>query len=167
MEPVTVLISSSPIPSHPDTRIVSETIHSIRWHFKDAPIIVMCDGVRPEQEHRKDDYQKYKENLLTKMLSEKDEKHLRLYCLFQNFSIRRCMTIRTLFLVKTPLVLFVEADSPLVERKVDWDLLSNSLINGATNHIRLHYDEEIHEDHQHMMLPDKILPEPDQDRSVS
>ena len=75
MEPLSVLVSSSPIPSHPSTRIVSETIHSIRWHFKDAPIYLMCDGVRPEQEHRREDYHKYKENLITKMLDEKEEKY--------------------------------------------------------------------------------------------
>ena len=74
MEPVTVLISSSPINSHPETRsIVDETIASVRWHFKDAPIILMCDGVRPEQEHRRADYEQYKKNLITKMLTEKDE----------------------------------------------------------------------------------------------
>ena len=122
---------------------------------------MMCDGVRPEQEYRATDYQKYKENLITKMLTEKDERNL-IVLPFPEFQHQACMTIRTLFLVKTPLVLFVEADTPLVERRIDWDLLSNSLINGATNSVRLHYDEEIHEDHKHMMrFEEKILPQPD------
>ena len=60
--------------------------------------------------------------------------------------------------MKTPLVLYVEADCPLLERPIDWELLSNALMNGATNDIRLHYDEEIHEDHQHLMLPDRFCP---------
>ena len=59
----------------------------------------MCDGVRPEQEHRKDDYQKYKENLLIKMLVEKQEKHLR-FIPFPEFQHQAVMTIRTLFLVE-------------------------------------------------------------------
>ena len=157
MEPLSVLVSSSPIPSHPSTRIVSETIHSIRWHFKDAPIYLMCDGVRPEQEHRREDYHKYKENLITKMLDEKEEKNL-YPIFFPEFNHQACMEIRTLFLVKTPLILVMEHDTPLMERPIDWELLSNALMNGATHHTRLHYDEEIHPDHMHMIEEGRDCP---------
>ena len=36
---------------HPDTSIIEETpLPLIRWHLPKAPIIIACDGVRPEQE---------------------------------------------------------------------------------------------------------------------
>ena len=46
--PLTVLIATSPISSHPDIDMIKTTIESIRV-FTDTEIIIMFDGVRPEQ----------------------------------------------------------------------------------------------------------------------
>ena len=61
------------------------------------------------------------------------------------------MTMRTLPLVTTPLLLFLEADTPLLERPIDWAMLKNAITSGETNHIRFHLDEQIHPDHQFLM----------------
>ena len=55
---LTVLIPTSPIPSHPDTAILDETIANIR-KYTDAVIIIMADGVHESLAHRTKDYEAY------------------------------------------------------------------------------------------------------------
>jgi hypothetical protein len=145
---LTVLISSSPILSHPSTHIIDETIRSIRWHLPEAPIFVMTDGVRDEQAHLKEAYRLYRSNLVTKMLL--DWRGV-MVLPFPEFSHQAVMTIKTLEIVQTPLILFVEHDTPLVERFIDWDFLTSAAHAGLSPMIRLHYDETIHREHEHLM----------------
>lgn len=145
---VSVLISSSPIESHPSTHIIEETLHSIRYHLKDAMIYIMLDGVRPEQWPYKERYLKYIDNLIGQVIFK--FKNVRLVP-FDEFTHQANMTIKTLEMIRTPLMLFVEHDTPLVDLPIDWKMLKNAITSGATNHIRLHYDDQIHEDHKHLM----------------
>jgi hypothetical protein len=62
------------------------------------------------------------------------------------------MAMKTLEMVNTPLILFVEQDTPLMDRQIDWKMLKEAIASGSTNHIRLHYDEQIHQEHLHMMV---------------
>jgi hypothetical protein len=149
---ISVIISSSVIPSHPSTRIIEETIGSIRAHLPDVQIFVMLDGLREEQKDREADYKEYTRRLMWRMFNDKDDdKMLVIPCI--DFMHQAHMTIRCLDrLVKTPLILFCEHDTPLMDdRFIDWNYLSGSISSGLTNHVRLHYDESIHPDHQHMM----------------
>ena len=153
---ITVLVSSSPILSHPSTGIIAETLDSIRYHLPESRILLMCDGIRPEQAHLMESYTKYKSRLLDMMLLGLDE-HLELLP-FPSFLHQAVMTIKTLEMVATPMILFVEHDTPLVDRPIEWDYLASTLQTGMTNHIRLHYDETIHPEHQHLMRG-KLIPE--------
>jgi hypothetical protein len=145
---VTVLVSSSPIISHPSTHIIDETIASIRYHLADSPIFIMCDGVREEQAHLKEKYRQYRIDLVTRMLMSWNGVMI---LPFPEFTHQAVMTIKTLELVKTPLMLFVEHDTPLVDEPIDWEMLMATVNAGISNHVRLHYDDRIHPDHQHMM----------------
>ena len=154
MSDITVIIPSSPIPSHPSTRIIEETIASVRYHLPTAPIIVMQDGVRKEQEDRIPVYTEYIENLKKLELP-----NLRI-SQFEQFTQQAAMTMETLPQIITPLLLFVEHDTPLVDAWIDWPLLQDAVTSGITNMIRLHYDEAIHPDHHHMMrgkLTDNLI----------
>ena len=146
---ITVLVSSSPIPSHPSMQIIQETLDSIRWHLPTARIIIMQDGIRPEQEDRKVAYSEYLKNLVAKIATGHDC-NITIWP-FIEFTHQALMTIKTLTQVRTPLIFFAEQDTPLVERPVEWDLLAEVVESGIVNHVRLHYDETIHGDHQHMM----------------
>ena len=143
-----VLVSTSPILSHPSIKIIAETINSIRYHLPTAPIYVMADGVRDEQLHLKEAYRLYKSELTTKMLL--DWENVFLFP-FPEFTHQAVMTIKTLEVVKHPLLLFIEHDTPLVDRPIDWEFLFATANAGISNHIRLHYDETIHREHQHLM----------------
>ena len=147
---ITCLISSSPIPSHPSTKIIDETLRSIRYHLPNAPIFIMLDGIRPEQEHYTERYLGYIKNLVGRVVAFKME-NVKLVP-FQEFQHQALMAMKTLEMVNTPLILFVEHDTPLMDRPIDWKMLKEAILSGATNHIRLHYDEQIHQDHQHMIL---------------
>jgi hypothetical protein len=146
---ITVLVSSSPIPSHPSLAIIQETLDSIRYHLPDAKIIIMLDGVREEQKDREKAYHQHIMQLATKLLASKD-RQVRLYP-FNDFTHQAWMTMKTLETIYSPLILFVEHDTPLVDKPIDWPLLKRMIREGYTNHIRLHYDEQIHPEHQHLM----------------
>jgi hypothetical protein len=141
---IAVLISSSPIESHPSTAIIDETLASVRWHLPDSPIIVMLDGVREEQESLHKAYEEYKSKL------SKYEVGVKIMD-FQTFTHQAGMTIVTLELLRHPQILLLEHDTPLLERPIDWEMLMDSIATLKTNHIRLHYDEQIHSEHQHLM----------------
>lgn len=145
---ISVLISTSPIVSHPSPAIIVETINSIRYHLPDSMIYIMADGVREEQKHRAEDYLQYLGHLIGQCAFEWKRTAL---VPFMEFTHQAGMTMKTLEVVQTDLILFVEADTPLVDRQIDWDMLKDAVLSGSTNHIRLHYDTEIHPEHQHMI----------------
>src|SRR5579859_1773176 len=107
---VTILIPTSPIPRHPDTSLIEECVGSIRIHFPKARIIIMADGVRPQVEHRREQYAEYKEKL-AKLCNEFKLGRTEL-CIFSEPSQQATMTKNVLHHhVNTPLIMFVEHDA--------------------------------------------------------
>jgi hypothetical protein len=145
---ITVLIPTSPIPAHPDTAIIEETIRSVRDQLPDSEIILMVDGVRKEQEHRRADYDEYTRRLLWQA---NHEWRNVLPLVFEEHHHQASMTREALKQVKTPLILFVEQDTPLCEL-IEWDGLAKTIMSGEANLIRLHHEALILPDHKHLML---------------
>jgi hypothetical protein len=108
----------------------------------------MLDGVREEQKDREADYLEYIKRLVG--LSVFKWKNISLVP-FEEFTHQANMTMKTLELVNSPYILYLEHDTPILERPIDWEMLKDAILSGATNHIRLHYDESIHPDHEYMM----------------
>lgn len=149
---VTVVIPASPIPSHPDIRIIDETIKSVRHHFKGSNIIVTLDGVRPEQEDMRENYEKFIRNFLWKCNFEYDNVSP---VIFDEHKHQSGMLKETLPMIKTPLVLYVEHDTPLTtDRDLELSFLKANLITGKANVIRFHFEEFIPEPHKHLMIGD-------------
>lgn len=146
---ITVLSSASPIPSHPSDHIIQETIRSVRYHLPDSRMYLMHDGIRPEQLDHEARYNIYFRKLAAKIANGPD--HDLILWPFQEFTHQAGMTMRILEEVTTPLVLFVEADTPLLDRPIDWGMICDVVNRGMANYVRLHYAEEIHKDHQHLM----------------
>lgn len=149
--PITVLVSTSPIPSHPSTAIIDETIASVRAQLPDAEIILMCDGVRPEQEHRRADYETYLQRVLWKADHEWGNV---LPLVFDEHLHQSGCTQRALEYVQTPLILFVEGDTPLCDREIPWKGLSAAIFQGDANVIRFSHEASILEPHRYLMLDD-------------
>lgn len=151
-EPVTVLIPTSPIAAHPDTSIIEETIASVRFWHPSAEIVVMCDGVRAEQEHYRDRYERYLEQLT--WLAARDGRILPV--IHDEHLHQVGMTRRALDLVSSAVVLFVEHDCPLVmDEPIDWPPLIDVVRSGEADLVRFHYEAGVHPEHEHLMLDEK------------
>lgn len=145
---ITVIVSTSLIPSHPSLYILATTLASVRERLPAAEILVTCDGVRAEQADRKPDYDEYLRRLLwacshdwqgvTPLLMDRHQ--------HQANSTRVALDH-----VRTPLVLFVEHDTPL-EGDIDWPSCIAAVESGRANLIRFHHESEVLDVHRHLML---------------
>lgn len=145
---ITAVITSSPIPSHPDVWCLEETIKSVRERLPDIEIVVVFDGVRPEQVELAGDYHEYIRRCLWKA---NFEWHNVLPVVMPAWGHQANSTRYALQFVNTPNMLFMEHDTPIVG-EVPWDELIDQIDGGVANVIRLHQDVEIHADHERVML---------------
>jgi hypothetical protein len=147
---ITIVLVTSVIPDHPSTHLIDECIQSVRKHFEDNEIIMQIDGLREEQLHRKPDYDEYKNRILYRCLHE--YKNI-LPIVFDKHSHQTTMMLETIDLIKTPMMLYIEADAPLCpERDVDWDSCIAMIENKKAKTIRFHFEETIPKEHNHLML---------------
>lgn len=150
-EKLTVVVPTSYIPSHPSTEIIEETLSSIRYHT-DAPILITIDELRPEYASKEDDYYGYIEKLLWKCNFEYENI---VPFMMPKHTHQVGMMRKALEWIDTPYILYVEHDTPLVKRDIDFAYLYSQMENGYVNMVRFHYDVSIHESHQHMLVPEK------------
>ena len=136
---VTVLVVTSPTASDPSTTTIDETIASIPNEF---PIIIGLDGVRPEQRHLTADYH---------------EKWMRL-AVYENYGLpawgHQANVMRALLLeVDTPLVLFMEGDTPLTpDVEIDWSACAETILSSELDLIRFLHESHILAEHEHLMI---------------
>lgn len=150
---ITVILVSSVLPSHPKLDIIEETIASIRHHLPDSEIILQIDGLRKEQIDRKEDYDEYKNRILWNCLHK--YKNV-LPVVFDEHSHQTNMMKATIDLIKTPLMLYVEGDAPLVtDETIDWQKCIDFIMSGEANTIRFHHEGKIPLEHEGLMLNTK------------
>lgn len=150
MSDITAVIPTSAIKSHPDTRIIDETIASIRYHLPDAEIILTFDGLHPNYEHYRERYDEYKTKMLWRCLHE--YKNV-LPLVFDEHVHQSGMMQEAIKHIKTPLILYMEHDAPLtVDRKIDWQKCIDFIMDGEANTIRFHFEEVIPREHEGLML---------------
>lgn len=150
MSNITVVIPTSVIPSHPSTEILDETIASVRHHLPTAEIILQIDGLRNEQQDRKEAYDEFKTKVLYKCLHE--WRNI-LPIIFDEHSHQSTMMRATIELIKTPLLLYVESDAPLVtDKTIDFDLIEQMILDGKANTVRLHHEDVIPKDHEQLII---------------
>lgn len=142
---ITVLMPTSPIPSHPSTGIIEQTVASIRQRLPLAEIIIMADGVRPELEHRREAYEEYLESLVWLC-----RKWKAVPLVFGEHQHQANMTRRALELVRTDLMLFVEHDTPLVG-EIPWRQIGHFVLNDDFHVVRFHHEQTIPDEHRYMM----------------
>lgn len=134
---ITVVIVTSPTPSHPSTTIIDETITSIQERLPGAEIHILADGVRKEQQDRAADYWEYVARLCYKVNADPTivpwahAEHLHQAVMFRHALNR----------IKTPYVMFVEHDTPLVG-EIDFDHVLAVMEHDEINSMRF-----LHETH--------------------
>ncbi len=144
---LTVLIPTSPIPSHPSTALIEETIANIR-QYTDAKIIIMCDGVHVSLEHREADYRQY----ISTLQSRKQHYGECEIIIHDTHKHQAIMTREVLAIVNTPLVMFCEHDtSPIGE--IPFGRICEFMIDSdLLNYIRFNIFHAILDEHQYLML---------------
>ena len=147
---VSVVIPTSPIPSHPSVAIIEETIRSVQERIPGVEIIVMCDGVRAEQEAQTGAYLEYLRNLC--LLCE--QLHNVTPIIFGEFLHQAEMTRRTLDIIDCDYLLFVEHDTPFVNDLDLAELLEVMRANNL-NMLRLHHESRVLQAHMHLMIGDQ------------
>jgi hypothetical protein len=147
---VTVLIPTSPIRSHPDTAMIEQTVRDVRSKLPESEILIMVDGVRPEQEDYRTAYEEYTRRLLSLA---NHEWHNVMVLLFEYHQHQAHMTRAALSHVATPAILFVEHDAPITpDYEFEWDRLIDAIMCGDANVIRFHHEALVLPDHEHLML---------------
>jgi hypothetical protein len=149
ISPITAVVPVSPIPSHPNTVVIEETINSIRRWLPDSEIIVTFDGVRPEQESMRDDY----EESIRRTLWMCDH-HWRNVTplIFDEHQHQSGMMSVALQHIRTPLLMYVEQDTPLVtDEPINWNEITANLITGRADLIRFHHESHVLDVHMHLM----------------
>jgi len=147
---ITIILATSVLPSHPDTRIIDQTISDIRVHFPDNEIIMQIDGLRQEQKSRKKDYDEYKSKILWKCMYEYKNVFP---VIFDKHSHQTTMMNHTIDLIDTSLMLYVEGDTPLTpDLPIDWEKCLNMLEYDKANTIRFHFEASIPKEHDYLML---------------
>lgn len=159
MNDITVLIPVSPIPSHPSTEVIDQTVASVRERLPDSEIIIMFDGVKPENMNLKTQYDQFTQALLWKINNEMGNA---VPIVSDHHAHQSGLVKQALPLVRTPLILFLEQDTPL-HNDIPFDKLTEPLKTGYINLLRFHFEAQVHPEHEHLMLdktPIDILGQP-------
>lgn len=144
---ITVVIPTCPIESHPDTTMIETVVESVRAQLPRAEIIIVFDGMRPKMEHKTADYEEHIHRV-TRLCA---DWHNVLPIILDEWGHQANGTRAALELVRTPLLLFVEHDTPIVG-EIDWPGLCYVVDQGIVNMVRLHHETQIGDYHRHMML---------------
>lgn len=155
---VSFLVASSPIHSHPSTEIIDETIESLSALRKtNEPLFVMFDGIRNEQTKFRDVYQQFIRNCMINLADDPDFVPV----LMRSHQHQARMTAKTLRLVESPLICFMEHDTPLVNLFDHEAELIITLLTDQLDLIRFAHEASILEPHQHLMIdhddPETVL----------
>jgi hypothetical protein len=137
--PVTVIIPTSARPSHPSTRIIDETIASVRESLPDAPIIVTCDG--PNESDRNNPYSEF-----CHRVTEKFPRTL----IFADHKHQSGMMTSVLPRISTPLIFYVEDDWEILPN-IEWEALAKTILDDDANYIRLYAAKRVPPCHEPMM----------------
>lgn len=147
---VTVVMPTSPIPTHPDTTILETTVASVRHWLPDAEILLTFDGLPPEHFHRHDDYEEYIRRAL--WLADHGGWGPVAPEVFTTHHHQSGMMRWALGEVHTPLVLYVEHDTPLVtDEPIDFDAAAAFLQSGRGDLLRFHHEAKIPREHEVMI----------------
>lgn len=152
----TILVSTSPSILHPSTDQIMQVIESARFVTQDdTPVLIMADGIRPEQQHLRDNYLEYLRRLhwLCKGLGNAYVIEMP-HHMHQAQMTRRVVNLE----VTTPNVLFLEHDTPLVvDEPIPWGQCEQLVSQRAVDVLRFHHEAVVHPEHEHLMIDRRTM----------
>lgn len=153
---ITAIIPICPMPSHPSGEVLDEVLAQIRARLPDIEIILMFDGVSPTLMHLKDQYEQYKQAMLWKINNELENVTP---LVFSEHMHQSLMTKKALEIVRTPLLLWSEQDTPL-HNDIPFEAIAEVIKAGYANTIRFSHEASILDVHKDLFLdhePQEIL----------
>lgn len=144
---ITVVIPTSPITKHPSTAMIRKTIRLMRQQLPSSRILILVDGVRPEQEYLTEVYNQYKARLY-EWSTKQDSIDL---IIFDEFLHQSGMIRRALQVIDTPLLLFIEHDFPVVDL-IPWSEIVKILLDRELDLVRFYWEPNIVPEHEHLFL---------------
>lgn len=147
---ITVVIPTSPTKSNPDTKVIEETIETVRAHLPKSEIIITFDGVRPEQQELVEQYNEFKRRVLW-IINHKYTNVIPL--IFDEHRHQVAMMREALKYIRTDKILYVEHDAPLTpDEPIDWYSVCYMLDSKQADLVRFHFEATIPEEHKYLML---------------
>lgn len=159
MNDITVIIPVSPVPSHPSTEVIDETLAEIQTRLPGSEIIIMFDGIAPQLMHLKAAYEQFTQEMLRRANIEMNNVTP---LVFQEHQHQSLMLKKALEIVRTPMILWSEQDTVL-HNEIPFEGLAEVVTTGYANLIRFHHEAAIHPEHEYLMLdkePIEILGQP-------
>lgn len=144
---ISVVVPTSPIPSHPSTDVIDATIASIRERLPYAQIHILVDGVRDEQRHLEAVYWEYARRLCGRVNSDPTI----IPWVHHGHRHQSGMFRHVLQHLDTPYVLFVEHDTPLVG-EIEFENVVFAMEHDEVAMMRFHHEVAIHPDSAHLFL---------------
>lgn len=145
---ITAVVACSPLPSHPSSEVLDATLASIRERLPNSEIIIMFDAVPTTLLQLKAPYEEHIQKVLWRI---NNEMHNVTPLVFDAHSHQSLMLKKALELVRTPLILWSEQDTPL-HNDIPFSALAPVITTGYANLIRFHHEASIHPEHQYLML---------------
>lgn len=148
--PITVVITTSPIASHPDTSMLERVIASIRSYLPYSTIVLAFDGVRAEQEQFRDNYEEYQRRVMHLIAAQwcnvipvRSDPHIH----------QARLANLALGYVTTPTILFMEHDW-LLTAEIPFEELAQAIAVGKADVIRLYRYPSIVAEHLYLFHPE-------------
>lgn len=144
---ITVVVVTSAVPSNPSLDMIQETIASVRTDLPGAEVLICCDGLRKDQQDRRDNYEVFLQRLTQWCLSQWNitpfvyDEHLH----------QSGMTRKILNEVRTPYLLFMEHDCPLVNA-IPWGEILFTMSESQLNSMRFMHETMILDGHEHLFF---------------
>lgn len=146
---ITVLLPTSPTSRDLTSAMggLERTLRSIRQRLGRARILILADGVRAEQAHLAPRYEEYLHAVAWEASSNPMRWWRNVEVLpFDEHYHQGMMTRLALREVETPLVLFVEHDTPLTG-EIDFEAVARPVLAGDVNVLRFHHEAQVHPEH--------------------
>lgn len=139
---ITTIVTASPVPSDPDFSMLQETVESVRSRLPNE-ICIAFDGSRqPNPEY---------EELIRRVAYHANLYWPEVWLHYSGTWKHQAGTLKDVMAeIDSGAVLVLEHDTPLTGT-IPFDDLVVQLYVGAFNHIRLHYDDSIHPEHEYLM----------------
>ena len=133
---ITAVITTSPIPSHPSTRIIDQAYNSIRQHLPEIPILILADGVRDEQQVWTEKYKEYLSFLKQKERYKPDTHVIQFPIFMHQAGMLREVLKKKNDIISTPLILWIEHDFYLLPEVIDWPGIVETLLDNEVTSVR-------------------------------